>query len=55
MKRAALFLSVFTVVLMSSCTLEDQDIDNKNSTIKNNEIQSSAEVDPTTIKPPTHG
>jgi hypothetical protein len=67
MKRAALFLSVFTVALISSCTLEETNGSNNENqqysvdpgTIKppvhGYETQSSAEVDPTTIKPPTHG
>lgn len=55
MKKSALFLFGIVLVLMTSCTLEDQEIKNENSTVKKNEIQSSAEVDPGTIKPPTHG
>jgi hypothetical protein len=56
MKKAALFLFGIMSILMTSCTLEDQEIKNKNSIIKNNEIQQySDEVDPGTVKPPTHG
>jgi hypothetical protein len=56
MKKTALLLFGIVLVLMASCTLEDQGIEENNSIRKNNEIQGGApEVDPTTIKPPTHG
>jgi hypothetical protein len=54
MKKVALF--GFVVVLMTSCTLEDQGIEESNSIRKNEQIQQGApEVDPGKVKPPTHG
>lgn len=55
MKNVALFLLGIVMILMTSCT-EDQGIEKSNSIRKNDQIQQGApEVDPATVKPPTHG
>jgi hypothetical protein len=55
MKKAVLILSGIAL-LMTSCTSEDTEIKKENSIKKNNEIyQGAPEVDPGTVKPPTHG
>lgn len=54
MKKVSLFLIVMSVVLLTSCTTEEI-VTKKDLSTKENVKEQYSDVDPTTIKPPTHG
>jgi len=56
MKKVSLFLIGISVLLFSSCTTEEIVTKKENSSIKKyDKEQYSEDVDPATVKPPTHG